>query len=165
MHIAIISRQKPKRVADLMGYQMIIMEASFGSHKGKWLTYDCRFRLKASASNIKQWATIDITIWNTTFPDRTIRGCQVPGPSSYYQSCQYPPQRSRSPYQFNQGSTHQNQAPPTTQSTCLDWNENPNGCARVSCRYAHLCYRCIHNPGASDRNHKASQCPYRKQGK
>jgi len=35
MYIAIISRHKPKRLADLMGYQMIIMEASLGSHKEK----------------------------------------------------------------------------------------------------------------------------------
>lgn len=169
MYIAIISRHKPKRVADLMGYQMIIMEASRGSREGKWLTYDRRFRLKASASNLKQWATIDITIWNTTFPERAIRGHQGPGPSSDYQFRQYPPQRPRPSYhQSNppsQGSTRPNQAPPTTRSICLDWNENPNGCSRVSCRYAHWCYRCIHNPGASDRNHKASQCPYRKQGK
>jgi len=59
MYIAIISRHKPKRVADLMGYQMIIMEASLGSREGKWLTYDRGFRLKASVSNLKQWATID----------------------------------------------------------------------------------------------------------
>jgi len=59
MYIAIISRHKPKRVADLMGYQMIIMEASLGSREGKWLTHGHRFRLKASASNLKQWATID----------------------------------------------------------------------------------------------------------
>jgi len=141
---------------------MIIMEASLDSCKGKWLTYDRRFHLKASASNLKQWATIDITIWNT---DRAIRGHQGPDPSSYYQSRQYLPQWSRpSSHQSNppsQGSTRQNQAPPTTQSMCLDWNENPNGCLLVSCRYAHLCYtcRCIHNLGDSDQNHKASQCP------
>jgi len=169
MYITIISCHKPKPVADLMGYQMIIMEASLGSREGKWLTYDRCFHLKASASNLKQWATIGIAIWNTTFPERAIRSHQWPGPSSYYQSRQYPPQRSRPLYhQSNppsQGSKRQNQAPPTTQSMCLNWNENPNGCSRVSCRYAHLCYKCIHNPGASDQNHKASQCPYRKQGK
>ena len=52
MYIAIISHYKPKRVADLMGYQMIIMEAFLGSCEGKWLTYDRCFRLKASASNL-----------------------------------------------------------------------------------------------------------------
>ena len=30
-------------------------------------------------------------------------------------------------------------------------------------RYAHLCYRCVHNPRVTDRNHKASQCTYRQQ--
>jgi len=30
------------------------------------------FCLKASASHIKQWSVIDITIWNMLFPDRVI---------------------------------------------------------------------------------------------
>ena len=82
MYIAIVSRHKP---ADLLGYQRIIMGASLDCREGKWLTYDCRFRLKASASNLKQWSTIDITIWNTTFPERAIRGHRPQGPPPYYQ--------------------------------------------------------------------------------
>ena len=70
MYIAIVSRHKPMHVADLLGYQRIIIGASLDCREGKWLTYDRRFRLKASASNLKQWSTIDITIWNTTFPER-----------------------------------------------------------------------------------------------
>jgi len=45
MYIAIISRHNSILadwqigiLADLMGYQMIIMEASLGSREGKWLT-------------------------------------------------------------------------------------------------------------------------------
>jgi len=72
MYIAIVSCQKPKRVPDLLGYQRIIMGASLHCREGKWLTYDRRFRLKASASNNKEWSTIDITIWNTTFPEIAI---------------------------------------------------------------------------------------------
>ena len=70
---AIVSHQKPKRVPDLLGYQRIIMGASLHCREGKWLTYDHRFCLKVSASNTKEWSTIDITIWSTTFPERAIR--------------------------------------------------------------------------------------------
>ena len=148
MYIAIVSRHKPKRVADLLGYQRIIMGASLDCRERKWLTYDCCFHLKASASNLKQWSTIDITIWNTTFPERAIRGHQPQGPPHYYQPNSNPHQRS----------TRQNQPLPTRQPICLDWNDSPNGCSRPSCRYAHLSYRCVHNPRVTDRNHKASQC-------
>ena len=85
MYIAIVSRHKPKRMADLLGYQRIIMGASLDCREGKWLTYNRCFRLKASASNLKQWSTIDITIWNTTFPERAIRGHRPQGPTPYYQ--------------------------------------------------------------------------------
>jgi len=44
---------KPKHLADLLEYKMIIMGASLGCHEGKWLTYDRHFHLKASASNLK----------------------------------------------------------------------------------------------------------------
>ena len=43
VYIAIISRQKPKRVADLLGYQSLIIGASMHCHEGKWVVYDCRF--------------------------------------------------------------------------------------------------------------------------
>ena len=151
MHIAIISCHKPKCVADLLGYQRIMMGASLDCCEEKWLTLDRRFCLKASASNLKQWSTIDITIWNTTFPERTIRGHRPQGPPPYYQLNSNPHQRS----------TRQNQPLPTRQPICLDWNDSPNGCSRPSCHYAHLCYRCVHNPRVTDRNHKASQCTYR----
>ena len=67
--MAIISCSKLKRVADLIGYQSLIIGASQNCREGRWTIYDRRFHLKASASHTKQWSTIDITIWNTTFPD------------------------------------------------------------------------------------------------
>jgi len=36
-------------------------------------TYDHRFLLKALASHNEQWSTIDITLWNITFPKRLFR--------------------------------------------------------------------------------------------
>ena len=135
IYIAIVSRQKPKRVPDLLGYQRIIMGASLHCREGKWLTYDRRFRLKASASNATEWSTIDITIWNTTFPERAIYGYHSQGPL-HYQSRSNPPQKPARPLL------------PAQQPICLDWNDNPNGCSRNPCRYAHVCYRCVHNPGA-----------------
>jgi len=152
IYIATVSRQKPKRVPDLLGYQRISMGASLHCREGKWLTYDRRLRLKVSASNATEWSTIDITIWNTTFPERAIYGYHSQGPLPY-QSRSNPPQKPTSPLL------------PAQQPICLDWINKPNGCSCNPCCYAHVCYRCVHNPGALDRNHKASACSYRDQGR
>ena len=147
IYMAIISRSKPKRIADLIGYQSIIIGASQLGHEGRWILYDCRFRLKASASRTRQWSTIDITIWNMAFPDRAIKS--HPG-----QGCDL---RS-TPLSYSQRPPRQNQPISRRRSICLDWNDTPNGCTRANCRYEHVCYRCIHSPKEQDKHHKASQC-------
>jgi len=144
VYMAIISRHKPKRIADLLGYQSLIIRASMNCREGKWVVYDRRFHLKASASHIDQWSAIDLTLWNMTFPERAIQSRQPAGSTPYVPN---PSQRSQLQYQY--------------QPICLDWNENPNGCSRSPCRFKHMCYRCVHNPRAQDKNHKASQCMYR----
>jgi len=79
VYVAIISRHKPKWSADLLGYQSLIIGASRACREGKWAAYDRRFCLKASASHIDQWSAIDVTLWNTTFPERAIQNRQSPG--------------------------------------------------------------------------------------
>ena len=144
VYMAIISRHKPKRIADLLGYQSLIIGASMDCREGKWVIYDRHFRLKASASRNALWSVIDVTLWNMTFPERVIQSRQQAGSTPYASN---PSQRSQRQYQY--------------QTICLDWNENPNGCSRSPCRFKHICYQCVHNPRAQDKNHKASQCLYR----
>ena len=146
--MAIISRFKPKCIADLIGYQSLIIGASQLCHESQWILYDRRFRLKASAFRTKQWSVIDITIWNTTFPDRAIRRYQAQGLNIH-----------PTPLNHSQRSLRQNQLPPQKMAICLDWNDSPNGCIRMACRYEHVCYRCVHSPKEQDRQHKASRCP------
>ena len=67
--IAIVCRKEPSRISDLIGYQNLIIQASIHCQAGRWVDYDRRFRLKASAAIIPEWSTIDITIWNLAFPD------------------------------------------------------------------------------------------------
>ena len=74
--MAILSRSAPQRVADLVGYQSLIISASLYYREGRWAIYDRRFRLKASASNIKKWSAIDVTIRNTVFPDHALGNYQ-----------------------------------------------------------------------------------------
>ena len=147
IYMAIISRSKPKRIADLIGYQSIIIGASQLGHEGRWILYDRHFRLKASASGTRQWSTIDITIWNMAFPDRVIKSHQGQGLDI----------RS-TPLNYSQRPPRQNLPFPKRMAICLDWNDSPNGCTRANCRYEHVCYRCVHSPKEQDKHHKASQC-------
>ena len=147
IYIAVLSRSAPDRVADLLGYQSLIISAAQYHRAGRWVVYDRRFRLKASAKNIKIWSAIEVTIWNMVFPDYTL-GSQQPGrslpmiPANAYCPPRLPASEPR----------HQ---------ICLQWNENPNGCPRPSCRFEHICYRCVHNPRVSDKIHKALECPHK----
>ena len=62
MYLAIISLREPHRIPDLIGYQNLIVQSSMDSHEGRWVIYDRRFRLKASATAIQEWSVIDITV-------------------------------------------------------------------------------------------------------
>jgi len=128
-------------IPDLLGYQSLIISASQYQRAGRWVVYDRRFRLKASAKNIKIWSAIEVTIWNMVFPDYTV-GTYQPG-------------RSQLPIPTNSYRP----ALQPGQQICLKWNENPEGCSRPSCRFVHICYRCIHFPHVTDKNHKAIECP------
>jgi len=147
MYIAIISRSAPHRVADLIGYQSLIISASQNRHEGRWTIYDRRFRLKASATKNTAWSAYDNTIWNQVFPDSTA-GSYQPRP----QPIKYNAALTRCP-----SSTVQ---PNYRRLICLNWNDNPDGCSHSPCRYEHSCYRCIHNPWVTDKMRKAIECPH-----
>jgi len=69
--MAIISHNKPRHVADFLGYQSLIIRALRVCCKGKWVTYNCYLNLTASTSHINQWSSIDMTLLNISFPDNT----------------------------------------------------------------------------------------------
>ena len=147
IYMGIISRSKPKRIADLIGYQGTIIGASQLGYEGRWVLYDRRFRLKASTSRARQWSTINIIIWNMAFPDRAIKN--HPGQGYDLRS---------TPLSYSQRPPRQNQPISRGRLICLDWNDSPNGCTRANCRYKHVCYRCVYSPREQDKHHKASQC-------
>ena len=74
IYITIISRKEPNTIADLIGYQSLIIQATSQRHAGRWAIYDRRFRLKASAIAVIEWSNIDITFWKLAFPDRLPSG-------------------------------------------------------------------------------------------
>ena len=145
LYMAIVSLKNPSRIPDLIGYQNLIVQSSLNSHEGCWIIYDRRFRLKASATTISEWSAIDITFWRMAFPERP------PAVSNYCFPKSPPPLQS-----FSSGSP-----PAPAPRVCLEWNENPDpGCPRPSCRFDHICYRCVQT-NVSNKKHKAIFCPYK----
>ena len=143
IYIAIVSKKEPERTADLHGYQQLIIHSSQHHQEGRWLIYDRHFRLKASATGLKEWSTIEINIWNLAFPERTVPISAQPIP------------RHSGP-----GS----QPLPANRKICLEWNDNPSpNCPYPDCRFEHRCYRCVFNSKVPDNRHKALFCPYKGQ--
>ena len=64
-YIAVISRSQPHRVADLLGYQNLVITSHLDFPDFRWEEYDREFRLEASVSPISQWSVMDSTKWNT----------------------------------------------------------------------------------------------------
>ena len=147
IYIAIVSQKEHERTADFLGYQQLIIHSSQHCQEGRWLLYDRHFRLKASATGLKDWSTIDINIWNLAFPERTVltmpqRMPRYSGPGAQ--------------------SFTSNQPLPTNRKICLEWNDNPSpNCPYPDCRFEHRCYRCVFNPKVVDNKHKALFCPYK----
>ena len=141
-YIAIIGHTEPHRVPDLLGYQNLVIQGYCKYQKGCWQTYDRDFRRKASASHIDEWSTVDTTLWNLAFS-----GCGATQSTGLNASNRDNFYRQRQLSSFNRSRV------------CLEWNEHRSpGCPHPSCRYEHVCYRCVHNPSISDSRHKAIFC-------
>ena len=153
LYIAVVCRSQPQRIADLLGYQNLIITSHQRFPDFNWATYDREFRQQAAARTIPHWSVLDNTLWNLARQSTT-----------HSSTTQF----TRQPYKIQQTEkTYRSQLPPTiTQPRiapiCLDWNKNPTaGCSHLNCRYNHTCYRCIHTPGIPDKHHKAIYCPHK----
>ena len=67
VYVSVIARKQPQRVPDLMGYQILMLEASNEYQGNCWLAYYRRFRQQAASLPNCKWSTIDSTIWNLAF--------------------------------------------------------------------------------------------------
>ena len=156
VYVSVISRKQPQRVPDLMGYQILMLEASNEYQGNCWLAYDRRFRQQASSQPNCKWSNIDSTIWNLAFTGQAranrCRHCF----SLFHLSkdCDF----TSSPTSSLPNLSHQ--MPHRRRYICRHWNEqHGQGCSFLNCRYEHVCYHCVYNPAANDINHKAIFCP------
>lgn len=134
-YVAVIAQATPQHVSDRIAYMNLVVNGHRRFQDFDWASYDRQFRLKAAASPIPQWSTMEGTLWNLS--------------------------RSSQPVtQSSRPATSQTPSGPRKTPICLEWNENPSaGCPHIGCRYDHVCYRCVHNPSIKENNHKAIRCP------
>ena len=59
LYMAVIALKNPGKLPDLLGYQVLIVEARMEHEGDGWLGYDCRFRQMAAAVPTTVWAKIE----------------------------------------------------------------------------------------------------------
>ena len=131
IYVAVLSKDQPHRVPSLLAYQHLLIHSHTNFKQFDWVSYDKQFCQKASACLHLEWSTMDGTLWNLCHTERPSSQPIYRSPSSSYNST----------------------------PICLEWNDNPGGCSRPNCRYAHICYRCVNLPRLVDHCHKAVSCP------
>ena len=144
IYAAVLSKSQPSRVADLLGYQALILQAYTDFGGDAWGKYDRAFRLKAPSQRDKRWSVIDTTLWSLAFSAKSRDNGQcTPRDTSTEVTVHCPPVVRRVP------------------QVCYKWNRDPApDCTYRNCKYEHQCSYCINNPKAADTAHKAIHCPY-----
>ena len=161
-YTAVLSKSQPHRVADLLGYQTLILQAYMEFRGDRWLGYDRTFRLKAATQKDLKWATIDATLWSLAFSTQGADRCQHCF-SLHHKSSECSWDTDFKPAALNHTPfTHPGQGVQRTSTVCFQWNRDPSPtCAFKNCKFAHKCLYCTKNPKATDTAHKALYCPYR----
>ena len=155
--------EDPARIPDLLGYQVLIVEARMEYEGNGWLGYDRRFRLMAAAVPGTIWAKIEPTIWSMAFAwkGRTSRCKYCFSLSHSDQHCELSQNLQQTSDTRSSLATSSMQSSRTRPSPiCNEWNYNPAPrCPIPRCRYRHICIPCSRNPRIADKGHKAMFCP------
>ena len=153
IYVSFVSK---KHVLDLMGYQILMLEASNEYQNNRWLAYDRRFRLLAASQPSCKWSNTDSTLWSLAFTGQAkVNRCKHCF-SLFHQSidCEFASSSTSS----SRDQTHQ--APGYWRFICHQWNEqHAQGCTFPNYRYEHVCYYCSFNSAVKDIHHKALFCP------
>ena len=138
VYVAVVARKQPGCLADLMGYQSLIIEANMEYKNDCWIGYDCRFRQQAASNPRTPWSTVDTTLWSLAFAGhaRTWRCKHCFSLAHQSTDCDLSPEIPNKSLQKNQ-----------CLQFCFRWNEivSPT-CPYPNCKYQHICYICDTGP-------------------
>ena len=157
VYVSIIAKKQPQRVPDLMGYQILMLEASIEYQNNCWLAYDRQFQQQAASQPDCKLSITESTLWNFAFTGQArasrCKHCFI----LFHQlkDCEFSPNTTSSSHDLPPYQT-----PGHRRYICRQWNEQyAQGCSFPKCRYEHVCYYCAFNPASKDSNHKAVFCP------
>ena len=163
--VAVMAKQHPGRVIDLLAYSSLIVKASQDFEQNTpWLSYDQHFRKHAAAAKgMVEWGSIEPSLWSLYFGRATAKPLCIDCGEVGHATCT-DDQSEKAFTSYGSGATRQgrydrrfkpySQTPP--KPVCFRWN-SPNGCTWVNCSYRHICRTC------HAKDHKDTDCPSKKQ--
>ena len=170
LYTSILSRKQPQRIADLLGYQSLIILASMAYEGDSWQGYDRIFRQHArifrqhvAVKSSCTWASIDAPLWNVAFAGKTMSPhCKHCFSFSYTsKECAWASDHSTHVIPSSQSTDRGQRTSQRRRRIFLAWNNHPYpGCPFPNCSFEHSCAYCINIPGVVDKGHKARFCPY-----
>ena len=160
-YVALIAMRHPDRVVDLLAYSSIIVKASQDYEQTPWLAYDQHFRKQAAAKQLRQWDTVDTSLWTMYFGRATPRvRCNECGLPGHMQCTPSENRQSGKPlgHEAPAKATRKFEPYPRQKPICRRWN-SAAGCRQALCTYRHVCLEC------HAQDHKELQCPLTAKGK
>ena len=163
IYVAVLTQKHPDRIQDLLGYQILIVEACMEYNCEAWLGYDRRFRQNAAVSPGTVWAKIDPTLWNKAFTGQArAQRCQYCFCLTHKsEDCDWadtasPSQTSKS---LASATSTKPALPPRSTKICYAWNHSPDAvCPFPDCAYQHICLYCANDHQVVRKDHKAIFC-------
>lgn len=154
IYVAVLAKQQPARVPDLMGYAAGIAKASNKFKWPAWVIYDQSFRQEAVGSS-QPWAKIEPSIYSQCFlgmakdAEGWCQNCH----SLDHPSSNCPMGTSSNPRKRPWQAAVRQHGESSNKPTCLKFNRNDGECPfGMRCRFAHCCSRC-------KGNHPIKRCP------
>ena len=129
IYCLILASHFPHRWKDLMNYQLLILRTHRQFTGRVWFAYDRAFREHAAATNLTDWSSINVQLFNFHAAGAAVRASNAPVDGS-------PEPR---------GSA-------SSTIVCKSWNRGRCVAPYASCRFAHTCSSCS-GP------HRVSACP------
>ena len=129
IYCLILASHFPHRWKDLMNYQLLILRTHRQFTGRVWFAYDRAFREHAAATNLTDWSSINVQLFNFHAAGAAVRASNAPVDGS-------PEPR---------GSA-------SSTIVCKSWNRGRCVAPYASCRFAHICSSCS-GP------HRVSACP------
>ena len=150
LYAAVLLKQKPEKVSELIAYMTTISKASVKYKWPSWVIYDQNFRQDAAGNPSLSWAKVDPSIYAQCFTGQALSSenwcarCQCLDHTSVH--CPYRPRKRTWASAFSQPVKPEPQI-------CIKYNRYNGDCKfGKDCRFKHACSSC-------GEPHPSSKCP------